>query len=256
MTDVQKALVTNLEVLTTAETRYEQLRPAPQPEIIDIAKATVNAIPAQYYTGKTLKPAVTVTYNGKALVKDKDYTVSYRNNKKIGTATVEIVGIGAYTGIVAKTFQITIKKGATFTVGNYKYKIADAKTNGKGTVILTGVKSASKKSSLKKINVASKVEIGGKSFKVTEIGASAFSGCKKAKSATIGSNVTKIGSKAFYNCKALTKITVKSKKLKSVGKNALKNINSKAKVKVPKSKLKAYKKLFKSKGQKKTVKIY
>ncbi|MEY8515806.1 beta-L-arabinofuranosidase domain-containing protein [Lachnospiraceae bacterium 29-84] len=256
LTDVQKAFVTNLEVLTTAETRYEQLRPAPQPEIIDIAKATVNAIPAQYYTGKTLKPAVTVTHNGKALVKDKDYTVSYRNNKKIGTATVEIVGIGAYTGIVAKTFQITIKKGATFTVGNYKYKIADAKTNGKGTVILTGVKSASKKSSLKKINVASKVEIGGKSFKVTEIGASAFSGCKKAKSATIGSNVTKIGSKAFYNCKALTKITVKSKKLESVGKNALKNINSKAKVKVPKSKLKAYKKLFKSKGQKKTVKIY
>ena len=49
------------------------------------------------------------------------------------------------------------------------------------------------------------------------------------------------------------KITIKSKKLQSVGKNALKNIYKKAVISVPKEKKKAYKKLFNGKGQKKTV---
>lgn len=56
------------------------------------------------------------------------------------------------------------------------------------------------------------------------------------------------------NKKAKT-ITVKSTKLKSVGKNAFKGINSKAKIKVPAKKYSAYKKLFKGKGQGKKVKI-
>lgn len=49
--------------------------------------------------------------------------------------------------------------------------------------------------------------------------------------------------------------TISSIKLKSAGKNAFKNISSKAKIKVPKSRKKVYKKLLKSKGQKKSVKI-
>lgn len=56
------------------------------------------------------------------------------------------------------------------------------------------------------------------------------------------------------NTKAKT-ISVKSTKLKSVGKNALKGINSNAKIKVPKSKFKKYKILFNNKGQGKKVKI-
>ena len=64
-----------------------------------------------------------------------------------------------------------------------------------------------------------------------------------------------IGKNAFKNCKKLKKITVKSKVLKKVGSGALKKIHKKAVVKVPKKKLKAYKKLFKKKGQAKTVKI-
>ena len=45
-------------------------------------------------------------------------------------------------------------------------------------------------------------------------------------------------------------MTIKTAKLKSktVGKNAFAKINAKAKIKVPKSKLKSYKKLLKSKG--------
>lgn len=120
---------------------------------------------------------------------------------------------------------------------------------------MTGVKDKNVKKKLKKANVPATVNIGGKSFRVTEIGAGAFSGCRKVASAALGANVAKIGGKAFYSCKSLKKITIQSKKLKSVGKNALKNVHAKAVVKVPKSKLKAYQKLLKGKGQRKTVKI-
>ena len=68
--------------------------------------------------------------------------------------------------------------------------------------------------------------------------------------------MTKIGKNAFSGCKNLNKITIKSAKLKSVGKNAIKGINSKATIKVPKKQLTTYKKLFKSKtGFKKSMKI-
>lgn len=140
--------------------------------------------------------------------------------------------------------------GKTYTVGKLKYKVTKMKT-GKNYVTVTGVKSKKVSSA----SVGSTVKIKGTKFKVTQIGSSAFAGCKKLKKITIGSNVTKIGKKAFYNCKKLNRITIKSKKITSVGKSALKGIHKKAKIKVPSSKLKKYKKLFKKKGQKKTVKI-
>ena len=252
LTSDQKTQVTNYKVLTDAEAKYASLKPV-QPQKVDISKATVSKISTKYYNGKSIKPSVTVTYNGKKLAKDKDYTVSYSSNKNIGTAKVKIAGKGDYTGSVTKSFQITVKKGASYKVGGYKYKITNAKTSGKGTVAVTG-SSASKKS-LKKISIADTVKIGGKKFKVTEIGKSAFSGYSKVTSATIGANATKIGEKAFYNCKKLKSINIKTKSLKSVGKNAFKNIHKNATIKVPKNKLKSYQKLLKSKGQKKSVKI-
>ena len=71
----------------------------------------------------------------------------------------------------------------------------------------------------------------------------------------IGANVKTIGSAAFAGDKKLKSIVVKSKVLKKVGSKAFKGINKKAVIKVPKAKKKAYNKLFKKKGQAKTVKI-
>ncbi len=247
-----KNFVSNYNVLTAAEKRYAQLQ-AQQP--VDISKAKVASISNQTFSGKEKKPSVKVTYNGKTLVKAKDYKVAYSSNKNIGTAKVTITGIGSYKGKVTKTFKIIVKKNASYTVGNYRYKITNANISGKGTVALTGVKSSSVKKKLKSITVSDSIKIGGKTFKVTEVGKSAFSSCAKATSAKIGKNVKKIGEKAFYNCKKLKKITVTATGLKSVGKNALRNIYKKAVINVPKSKLKAYKKVFKSKGQKSTVKV-
>lgn len=91
---------------------------------------------------------------------------------------------------------------------------------------------------------------------VKKIGTEAFSGCKNLKKVTIGKSVTTIGTKAFYNCKKMKTIIIESSVLKSVGKSAIKNIDKKATIKVPKKQLSKYKKLFKSKtGYKKTMKI-
>ena len=73
-------------------------------------KATVSGISTKAFTGKNITQSITVKYNGKTLKKGTDYTVSYSNNKKIGTATVKIAGKGSYTGTVTKTFKINPAK--------------------------------------------------------------------------------------------------------------------------------------------------
>lgn len=107
----------------------------------------------------------------------------------------------------------------------------------------------------KKIVVPASIKIGNLTYKVTEIAASALKANTKLTQVTIGANVTKIGKSAFAGSKNLKKITIQSKGLKSVGKQAIKNVNKKCVIKVPKKKLAAYKKLFKGKGLKSTMKI-
>lgn len=58
------------------------------------------------YTGKAIKPKIKI----KGLKKNKHYKVSYKNNKKVGTATVIIKGKGKYKGTLKLTFEIVKKK--------------------------------------------------------------------------------------------------------------------------------------------------
>ena len=74
--------------------------------------AYIEDIAEQKYTGTAIEPAVTV-YNTKNGVAAKnilhagvDYTLSYKNNVEVGTASVVITGIGAYSGTYVKTFKI------------------------------------------------------------------------------------------------------------------------------------------------------
>ena len=53
------------------------------------------------------KPAVTVKYKNETLVENKDYTLTYSNNHQIGTANIEIAGLGCYIGTRVVSFQIT-----------------------------------------------------------------------------------------------------------------------------------------------------
>lgn len=59
------------------------------------------------YTGKRIKPKASITStDGHKLVRNKDYTVKYQNNKKAGKAQVLVRGIGDYTGSLVGTFII------------------------------------------------------------------------------------------------------------------------------------------------------
>ncbi|MCR5105067.1 MAG: leucine-rich repeat domain-containing protein [Eubacterium sp.] len=68
----------------------------------------------------------------------------------------------------------------------------------------------------------------------------------------LSGNIKTIGKNAFYGCSNLKNIAIKttSLKKKSVGPNAFKGIHPKAKVKVPKSLLKSYNSILKSRGVK------
>ena len=143
-----------------------------------------------------------------------------------------------------------LKVGSTVTAGKFKYKVTNA-TAGKLAVAVSAPKSKTARS----VVIPAAVKVNGSTYQVASIAANAFKNCRKLTSVTIGKNVTSIGKNAFSNAKALKKITVKSTKLKSVGKGAFKGIHKKAVIKVPKAKLKKYKKLLQGKGQKKTVKI-
>jgi len=72
---------------------------------------------------------------------------------------------------------------------------------------------------------------------------------------TIGKKVTTIAKNAFSGCKKLKNITVKSKKLKTVGKKAFKGIAADAVFKCPKVKLADYETLIRKAGAPKTAKF-
>ena len=70
------------------------------------------------YTGKYKKPSVTILDGEKKLLKDTDFTVSYKNHKNPGIATVTIEGIGSYSGTITKTFKIRPKEAEITSVTN------------------------------------------------------------------------------------------------------------------------------------------
>ena len=77
-------------------------------------------VPSVTYNGKAQKPAVTVKYNNYKFKNGTDYTLSYKNNTKIGTATVTVKGKGKLSGTKSVTFKINAKpiKNAVITYNN------------------------------------------------------------------------------------------------------------------------------------------
>ena len=74
---------------------------------LSISKAVVDGIKDLRFTGKELKQdSMTLSYNGTELIEGTDYTVSYKNNTKAGTATITFTGTGGYAGTLKKSFKI------------------------------------------------------------------------------------------------------------------------------------------------------
>ena len=72
----------------------------------NVKKVTIPYLNYTFKDGK-ITPKVTVRDTlGNKLVKDTDYTVSYKNNLNVGTAAITVKGKGNYQGIVVKNFNI------------------------------------------------------------------------------------------------------------------------------------------------------
>lgn len=73
----------------------------------DIASAAVTLEETSFnYTGYQITPAVTVSFGSKQLTEGTDYTVTYRDNTEVGTASAIVEGKGNFTGKVTRTFTI------------------------------------------------------------------------------------------------------------------------------------------------------
>ena len=123
--------------------------------------------------------------------------------------------------------KIPALKGYTYTSGNLNYKVIDDRINGKGTVMVVGMKK-----NAKSVVIPDTVKLESYNYKVV-----------------------KINQKAFYKKSKLKTVTIKAKGIKSVGKYAFKGIYKKAVIQVPKSKYASYSKMLKKAGVTSKMKI-
>lgn len=83
--------------------------------------SAVSEVNAQTYTGNAIKPVPTVKVGGKTLKSGTDFTVSYKNNTELGTATLTVSGKGNYSGNVSKSFTISVR-----AISDVKIIVTDA----------------------------------------------------------------------------------------------------------------------------------
>lgn len=88
-----------------------------------ISKTTITGIKDKTYNGKKITQSVVVKDGKKVLKLGKDYTLTYTNNKSVGTAKVTITGKGNYTSAVSKSFEIKPKKCSLSQVKQENNKI-------------------------------------------------------------------------------------------------------------------------------------
>ncbi len=93
-------------------------------DLIPVSKVSVKIKSQLYDKGNPVKPEPKITYKGTPLEKDKDYTIAYKNNTEIGTATAIVTGTGKYEGTKKVTFKITgtsVKKAAVTGLTKTEY---------------------------------------------------------------------------------------------------------------------------------------
>lgn len=195
----------------------------------------------------------------KAKLPDVGEKFTVGNLKYKITKSHKTKGMVALYGTKGKSLK-TAKVPATIMYKGYKFKVTSIGNNAfKNCKKLKTVKLGSNVKSIGKNAFYGCKKLTGVTLdaKLTTIGNGAFSKCISLKKITIPAKVTKIGSKAFYGDSKLKTITIESSKIKTkkIGKSAFAKINKKATIRVPKKKLSAYKKIIRSAGAAKSVKI-
>lgn len=221
----QTASVTPLPDLTSAP--EEKAVPA-EPTIPPMTEPSVTAAPVISQPAKVLE------------VDGNKVKVSGDSAEVVEVAERDVVAIPSEVSEDGKNYKVTSISDKAFA-GNLKITKIHIGDN----ITKIGDKAFLNCKNLKTVT-------GGKSVEV--IGKAAFKNCSSLKSVTIGPKVRSIGKDAFRGCKNLKKVTVKSKflKKKKVGTNAFRDIAKRAVFKLPKSRYKVYKPVFRkvSKGTK------
>ena len=140
--------------------------------------------------------------------------------------------------------------GEEYTIGNITYIVSKSTSNTK-TVAVKNIKNNKETT----ITIPATITIKGEKFKVTEVKDYAFENCYNAKKIVFGSNITKIGNISMPYWNKVKTIVINGTELKEVKKQVFQYLTDSATIIVPKSKLSAYKKLLKGKGQGYKVKI-
>jgi hypothetical protein len=117
------------------------------------------------YDGKAKKPKVTVKYFDGKDINSQYYTVTYKNNKKVGEATVTVKFKGDYSGTLKTTFKIKPAATTLKTVSSEKTKTITVKWK-KQTIQTTGYQIQYSTSSKFTKNTTSHVTVTVKSGKL------------------------------------------------------------------------------------------
>lgn len=167
----------------------------------DLKKAVVKGIGNKTYTGKAIKQKISVTLNGKT-VASTNYSVTYKNNTKVGVATVVISGKGAYTGSVTKKFKINPKsvalssvkakkkavkvtwKKSSMKVSGYQVSYSTSKSFKKAKTTSVKYTKSVKSKTVKKLKSKKKYYVRVRTYTKTS-GGTCYSSWSKAKSAKV-----------------------------------------------------------------------
>ena len=214
-----------------------------------VEQEVVKATGHKWDKGTVTKPA-TATETG---VKTFTCTVCKKTKTEVIQKLTTNNTVNNDTTKKPETIETSLKAGTKVTDKKSK---AVYKVTGNKTVQYTKA-SGKKVRKAKKVAIPAAVTVNGVKYQVTAIAPNAFKNNKNLKTIIIPATVRSIGKQAFAGCKNLKSIIIRTPYLtkKSVGAKAFKGISSKAVIKVPKKQLKAYKKLLKTKGVAKSVKI-
>ena len=231
------------------------------------------------WTGKAMTPVVSVVYSGKKLTKNTDYTLSYSNNKKVGTGSVTVSGKGGYKGkvtlkftitkapqtIKAKNLAFTWKNGTVKTGFSAKGKITMVSSNPSvASVSGTKLRLKSAGKTVVTIRAAATASYSAAQKKVTVTVAPSRPVISSLKLATGGATVTWMGggspdgyeiqyTQASNFKKSVKKLTVQKGKTKANLKNLTKNKT--VRVRIRSYKVVGGKKVYSTFSKVKTLKI-
>lgn len=98
-----------LEEKTLGESKTQESETSEESEVSDSLENAIITLDQEFYqyTGKQIKPIVTIELDGEVLEEGTDYTISYKNNiKRTKKAQIIITGLNQYEETVITTFTI------------------------------------------------------------------------------------------------------------------------------------------------------